>query len=60
MTKISKNIFIAYKTYSESCECVIILTDTLQEAEEKAKKHFNSIFVTVSKLTKTKEGIYIV
>lgn len=57
---IAKHMFVAYRTYDINCNSVIILADTLTEAEEKAKKHFNSIFVTVSKLTETQEGIYVI
>ena len=59
---IAKHMFVAYRTYGTEDSNVIILADTLEEAEEKAKKHFYSTFVTVSRLTekKEKEGVYII
>ncbi len=57
---IVKHMFIAYKTYDTDYSDVIILADTLEEAEEKAKKYFHSTFVTVSRLTEKKEGIYTI
>ena len=56
---IAKHIFIAYKTYSEDFNSLIILADTKDEAKEKAVKHFSTSFVTICKLKSENEnGVY--
>lgn len=56
---ITKHIFAAYKTYSESCNIIIIFADNKEVATQKAQKYFQTVFVTILGLNTTQEeGLY--
>lgn len=58
---IAKHIFIAYKTYAENFDPLIILANNEDEAREKAAKYLNTGFVTICKLkSKNKDGVHFI
>lgn len=50
-----KNIYIAHRKYEGEKE-IIVLADDACEAEQKAQKFFETIFVSVAKLIPTEDS----